>query len=354
MYVYNIIFLYHLRAPTVAFGTVYHFFTEIERRNISGFLHATNTTSKETALNMLTKSCTLYSYASRYGASTSSSAALCPSEYFNLTTALIYYNNTNANNVTIFATKNEYISYTKKFENEWNFNSTAMLPFLALIVWIYSLLIVVFWRRRQKRYSLEWGTNGCENDESLRWSFKSNVNTKKHINPINGQSQYIMYPCRRLLILFKTRSTILVLLLTVFTGVVSIVILRAALTSSLASDELKEWAGIICGLANSIWILIMGCIWQSLSLRLNDRENYATDTEWEDALTLKTFIFSFVNNYAGCFFIMFVNVNVNVRGWLGSDDDFVVGQCGQKNGGCMRVLGVNLVIVFISKLILGK
>ena len=54
------------------------------------------------------------------------------------------------------ATKNEYISYTKKFENEWNFNSTAMLPFLALIVWIYSLLIVVFWRRRQKRYSLEW------------------------------------------------------------------------------------------------------------------------------------------------------------------------------------------------------
>ena len=163
-----------------------------------------------------------------------------------------------------------------------------------------------------------------------------------------------MYPCRRLLILFKTRSTILVLLLTVFTGVVSIVILRAALTSSLASDELKEWAGIICGLANSIWILIMGCIWQSLSLRLNDRENYATDTEWEDALTLKTFIFSFVNNYAGCFFIMFVNVNVNVRGWLGSDDDFVVGQCGQKNGGCMRVLGVNLVIVFISKLILGK
>jgi hypothetical protein len=100
MYVYIIIiFLYH--PPTVAFGTVYHFFTEIERRNISGFLHATNTTSKETALNMLTKSCTLYLYAGSYGASTSSSAALCPSEYFNLTTALIYYNNTNANNVTI-------------------------------------------------------------------------------------------------------------------------------------------------------------------------------------------------------------------------------------------------------------
>ena len=159
---------------------------------------------------MLTKSCTLYSYASSYGASTSSSAALCPSEYFNLTTALIYYNNTNANNVTIcefnccslpynttshiwhvlnmtilffvflffflimlllllhlylstVATKNEYISYTKKFENEWNFNSTAMLPFLALIVWIYSLLIVVFWRRRQKRYSLEW----------VRWKLKN-------------------------------------------------------------------------------------------------------------------------------------------------------------------------------------
>jgi hypothetical protein len=51
---------------------------------------------------------------------------------------------------------------------------------------------------------------------------------------------------------------------------------------------------------------------------------------------------------------MLVNVNVNVREWLGSKDSFIQGQCGQKNGGCMRVLGVNLVVVFVSKLLLGN
>jgi len=52
---------------------------------------------------------------------------------------------------------------------------------------------------------------------------------------------------------------------------------------------------------------------------------------------------------------MFVQVQQGIaQEWLGSDDVFVFGQCGEKNGGCMRVLGVNLVVVFISKLIMGN
>jgi hypothetical protein len=252
---------------------IIHFFTEIERRNVAGFIQATNATREE-ALSMLTSSCSLYSYVENYGgnvvASTSqASTVLCPSEYFNLTSALLLYNST-YKNVTIFSTINETINYTRTFESEWNFNSTAMLPFLALIVWVYSLLTVVFWRRKQKRYALEWGTNGCEQDESLRWSYKNHPNTHQHIHPVNGSLNYVMYPCRRLNILCKTRSTIFALLLAVFSGVVSIVILRAALTSSLVSEELQNWAGIICGVANAVWITIMGVVWQKISVQLND------------------------------------------------------------------------------------
>ena len=209
-----------------------------------------------------------------------------------------------------------------------------------------------------------------------------------------------MYPFRRLRILCTTRSIILMLLVTVMTGVTSVVVLRAFLNSSLASEELQPYAGVICGLANSVLITVLGMVWQNYSVTLNNLENYATgrihfcftqfffdltltvtfqynllttygvhccdvltffciflhtDTEWEDALILKTFIFSFINNYAGCFFIMFIQVNYDIaHEWLGSNDVFVVGQCGQKNGGCMRVLGVNLVVVFVSKLIFGN
>ena len=159
------------------------FFTEIERRNVTGFILATNET-KKVALSYLTESCSLFEYASKYAvANRITSTALCPSEYFNLTSALVLYNNTvnatDGSNSGLMGNPNvaAFQVFTDTFENSWKFNSTGMLPFLALCVWIWSGLILVFWRRRQKRYALEWGTSGCENNESLRWSFKNHKGT---------------------------------------------------------------------------------------------------------------------------------------------------------------------------------
>ena len=277
------------------------FFAEIERRNIAGFVSATNTT-KEEALQYLTASCTLYNYAEKMGNARVSSA-MCPAEFFNLDTALSLYNQTSGTNFSKFNSSEEITQYTAKFENEWTFNSTAALPFLALIVWIYTVLIVLFWRRRQQRYAMEWGTTGCEEDEKPRWSYMNHPDTHKAVNPIDGSISQIMYPCRRCRILCRTRSAILFLLIIVFAGVTGVVVLRAALKSSVASDELRPYAGVICGIANSVWITVMALVWERVSVSWNDAENWSTDTEWEDALTLKTFIFSFVNNYAGCFFM---------------------------------------------------
>ena len=117
--------------------------------------------------------------------------------------------------------------------------------------------------------------------------------------------------------------------LTVGAMCVAVVCLRIFLTQVQKDPVLRDWSGVLCGIVNSVQILIMTVVWRNFAFMLNDRENWKTDTEWEDALTLKTFLFMFVNNYSGCFYIVLLQSNVDIsRDWLGSEDasDFVRGQ----------------------------
>jgi hypothetical protein len=43
-------------------------------------------------------------------------------------------------------------------------------------------------------------------------------------------------------------------------------------------------------------------------MSLNQWENHRTDTDYENHLILKTFLFQFVNSYASFFYIAFVKV----------------------------------------------
>ena len=343
------------------------FFQEIQRRSVAGFwtftaAHANATggggisigpQETETAMSFLTKSCSDVGLA--YGAA----GYTCPPQFFELPRALELYNATGTTSSLLRAdvTADTLVPLCESFVNAWRFNSAPILPFLALGVIAWCVFTGVLWTRRQSTYAMEWGTTGCEDAETVRWSFQTSKDTGTFPDPITGADRHVAYPWRRLLSRCETRGIMLTMLLCVMALTVGVVSLRTFLSSpSLQNDPLlRSWAGVICGLINSVQIMVCGKIWKAIALKLNNRENWKTDTEWEDALTAKTFLFSFVNNYSGCFYIVLLQSNVSVsRDWLGSEDKFVPGQCGQPNGGCLRVLGVNLITIFCSKLILGN
>jgi hypothetical protein len=48
-----------------------------------------------------------------------------------------------------------------------------------------------------------------------------------------------------------------------------------------------------------------------MAIKLNNFENWRTDTEYEDNLIAKTFVFQFVNSYAALIYIAFIKVSFN-------------------------------------------
>jgi len=68
-------------------------------------------------------------------------------------------------------------------------------------------------------------------------------------------------------------------------------------------------SSIIGSLLNIAWITIMNIVYGKLAKLFNDLENHRTDTEHEDALITKTFIFQFCNSYGALFYLAFVRAH---------------------------------------------
>lgn len=58
---------------------------------------------------------------------------------------------------------------------------------------------------------------------------------------------------------------------------------------------------------------MLNAIYGSIAIALNDYENHRTDTQYEDALIAKTFIFQYVNSFASLFYISFIKPYMQVR-----------------------------------------
>ena len=71
--------------------------------------------------------------------------------------------------------------------------------------------------------------------------------------------------------------------------------------------QVKIGAGV-GGAINSLWISISNILFAELAKYLNHWENHRTQTEFEDALILKTFTFQFINSYTSLFYIAFIKV----------------------------------------------
>ena len=60
---------------------------------------------------------------------------------------------------------------------------------------------------------------------------------------------------------------------------------------------------------NGIFIIIFNQIYSRLAETFTIWENHRTETEFEDALIIKTFLFQFVNSYVSLYYIAFIKGN---------------------------------------------
>jgi hypothetical protein len=211
--------------------------------------------------------------------------------------------------------------------------SSPVLPFFSLIVCIWAILMLEYWKRQEAFTAMQWGMTEFEEEEPVRPEFKGHP-IKSYID---GSDMLYFPPEEYLDNMANSGCVVGAYMLLVLGVVTSIYILRFSIEA-----QVGTYSSTIASVLNTIQITVFNYIYRSIVVKLTDFENPRTDTMYEDSLIMKLFVFQFVNSYASFFFLAFIALYLARSSSI--DDDSVVGQCGAST--CMYPLSINLAIIF--------
>ena len=166
----------------------------------------------------------------------------------------------------------------------------------SLFLSVWATLYDQFWLRREKQLSWEWGTVGYSDVEDQREDYKGEF----IVDPFTLKRKKAKMGVLKLI-----RQTISYTVATVFIMMVIIAVMELFIYRAILLREKNENGVIYCALLNAVQIRVMNVIYSLVAAKMNDWENHETETEYVDALSVKLFLFRFVNCYVSFFYIAF-------------------------------------------------
>lgn len=210
------------------------------------------------------------------------------------------------------------------------------MPWYAGLMALWATSFLESWKRQEKWHAMKWGMVGFEEEENVRPQFYGEVIQ----SPVDG-SKELFYPrYQSLLRLVGSVVTIGVIVLSVIGVVASLFILRLFMIKSNITINGVQAGPIITSIIQAVVIQILNYFYNKIAGLLTDLENHRTDTEYEDNLIGKIFVFQFVNSYAALFYVGFV------KQWIPDRDVCLYGNC-------LKELQQTLGTIFISRLVSG-
>jgi len=220
----------------------------------------------------------------------------------------------------------------------YNFSS-PVLPFYSVVITVWSIVMLEYWKREEARTALEWGMSDFEANEQVRPEYLGQLKPSY----INGE-MILQYPTSKFIRRAVISKTVVASFCSLIIGIVAcIYVLRFQLERH---GDGRYYASAVASILNSIQIVVLNMIYRRVVYYLTTKENHRTDTQYEDSLIIKMFFFLFINNYSSFFFIAFVATNLTRPNNAKSD---YVGECGATT--CMEPLCINLGIIFGVRLI---
>jgi len=132
---------------------------------------------------------------------------------------------------------------------------------------------------------------------------------------------------------------IFTLLITAIASTLGVITIRIVL------QKIDKSYAIAASIVNAVAIIILNMVYFKIAVALNNWENHRTDTDYEDALIAKTFVFQFVNSYIMLYYIAFFQHWVDMFGDPHLNDACKYPQCiTQVTVQLATVLGMNIFI----------
>ncbi|KAB1272542.1 Anoctamin-5 [Camelus dromedarius] len=264
----------------------------------------------------------------------------------------------------------------------WRLNSTCLASkvshlfdnestvFFAIFMGIWVTLFLEFWKQRQARLEYEWDLVDFEEEQQqlqLRPEFEA-MCTHRKMNTVTKEMEPHMPLCNRIPWYFLSGATVTLWMSLVIACMVAVIVYRLSVFATFASfveseASLKHVKSFLTpqittsltgSCLNFIVILILNFFYEKISAWITKMELPRTYQEYESSLTLKMFLFQFVNYYSSCFYVAFFKGKiVGYPGrytylfhvWRSEECD---------PGGCLIELTTQLTIIMTGKQVFGN
>lgn len=185
----------------------------------------------------------------------------------------------------------------------------------AVLLMIWVTLYLEFWKRYNATLAFKWNMLDFEVSERSRPEYRGEVQFGVHTrgewiqfdkDDETLKSVHVVPTVYSDPKLTKIKYAISSLPL-MFILVLVVLIVLAVLALRLYLQRVMEPAlgGVIGSIIGAVLIIVFNVIYGKLAVLLADWENHRTDTEYQDSLITKTFLFQFVNTFASLYYIAF-------------------------------------------------
>ncbi|KAG7245455.1 hypothetical protein INR49_010906 [Caranx melampygus] len=246
--------------------------------------------------------------------------------------------------------------------------------FFAIFMGIWVTLFLEFWKRRQARLEYEWDLVDFEEEQQqlqLRPEYETKCTNRK-LNRITQEMEPylpITSKCARMCL---SGATVLFWISLIIACIIGVIAYRLAVYAAFASimkdspttnlqvvgpyitPQLATSVTASC--INFVIIMILNLMYERVAVWITDMEIPKTHLEYENKLTVKMFLFQFVNYYSSCFYVAFFKGKfvgypgkyAYMFGWSKLRNE----ECDP--GGCLIELTTQLVIVMTGKQVWGN
>ncbi|XP_036951061.1 anoctamin-5b isoform X2 [Acanthopagrus latus] len=265
----------------------------------------------------------------------------------------------------------------------WRLNSTCLSSwqshlfdnegtvFFAIFMGIWVTLFLEFWKRRQARLEYEWDLVDFEEEQQqlqIRPEFEIRC-TNRRLNKITKEMEPylpVTSKCARFCLSSATVLFWISLIVACITGVIAYRLAVYAAFASIIKDPKRKIqvvsrfitpqlaTSVTASCINFVIIMILNFFYERVAVWITDMEIPKTHLEYENRLTMKMFLFQFVNYYSSCFYVAFFKGK-----FVGHPGNYtyMFGKLRNEEcdpGGCLIELTTQLVIVMAGKQLWGN
>ncbi|KAH3784068.1 hypothetical protein DPMN_162019, partial [Dreissena polymorpha] len=216
-----------------------------------------------------------------------------------------------------------------------------------------AVTFLEYWKRKNASLAHLWDVSDyAEIEERPRPEYAAKAPTYEE-NPITRVKEPYFPPRKRLPRILSGIAVIIIMMTLVMIFIVAVIVYRVLVSKPLfqhASTRPRAQliASFSSAIVNLLCIMALGRLYEKLALKMTQWEMHRTQTEFEDQLTFKVFLFQFVNFYSSIIYIAFFKGKL--VGYPGHYTTFFgirSEEC--NNGGCLVELAQQLSVIMIGK-----